>query len=367
MVPLAKDLSFAKSLDFTGAVRETGYSTSGLVTTWKVGLTYSPVSDFTLRVTHSRDIRAPNLAELFQAGLTATTSLVDPFRNNTSTSISQITSGNLNLQPEVADTFSIGGVFTPRFLPGFAASIDYYNIHINDSIVTENAAAAVSLCQQGNAAFCNQITRAATGTLINGLTPITSVAVLPVNIATQISRGLDFEFSYRRPLAGGNVVVRGLATRFLTNYSNDGITPATDTVGTNGTNGTLRNSLPKWRYLFSAGWDRDPISFTLTGRGISAGVYNTSYVECTTTCPVSTTANMTINNNRLPGAVYFDANITIKLPRNIEAFLAIDNIANKDPAQMAFGTSIGAAPLSVNPLLYDVLGRTFRAGFRFKL
>ena len=367
VIPLAKDLPFAKSLDFNGAVRGTSYSTSGYVTTWKVGLTYSPVSDLTLRVTHSRDIRAPNLAELFQSGQTSTTSLVDPFRNNTSTSISQITSGNLALQPEVADTFGIGGVLTPHFFPGFAASIDYYNIHIKNAIVTENAAAYVSLCQQGNNAFCSQITRAATGTLINGLTPITSVAVLPVNIATQISRGLDFEVSYRRSFAGGSVTLRGLATRFLENYSNDGITPATDTVGTNGTNGTLRNTLPKWRYLVSAGFDRDPFAFTVTARGFSAGAYNTSYIECTTTCPVSTAANMTINNNRLPGAIYLDTNITIKLPHNVESFLAVDNILDRDPAQVAFGTSIGGAPLSVNPLLYDVLGRTFRVGVRFKL
>lgn len=365
VVPLAKDVPFLQTLDLNGAVRATNYSTSGYVTTWKAGVTWSPIEDITFRATRSRDIRAPNLAELFQAGTTATTSLVDPFRNNTAATTFQVTSGNQDLHPEKADTLGLGVVVQPRLLPGFAASVDYYDIKIKDSITSLNAASVVSLCQQGNTAFCSQITRATTGTQINGLFQIDSVAVLPVNVARQVSRGLDFEASYRRPLLGGNISIRGLATRFLKNYTNDGITPATDTVGTNGTNGTLRNSLPKWKYLASIGYDHDPVALTLTARGFSAGVYNTSYVECTAGCPVSTPANMTINDNDLPGATYFDANLTVKLLKGAEAFFVVDNIANKDPAQMAFGPSIGAAPLSVNPLLYDVLGRTFRAGLRF--
>lgn len=367
VVPLAKDLSFAQSLDFNGGVRATNYSTSGYVTTWKLGLTWSPVKDLTIRFTRSRDIRAPNLSELFSAGVTNTTTVIDPFRNNASTTVFQVAQGNLSLHPEVADSLGVGAVFQPSFIPGFATSIDYYDVQIKGGISTVNAAALVNQCFLGNAQFCSQITRATTGTQINNLFPISTVVVLPVNVAKQIARGLDFEASYRRPAFGGDVSIRLLATRFLKNYSNDGITPATDTVGTNGTNGTLRNSLPKWRYLATIGYDIDPLSLSLTARGFSVGVYNTSYVECSTNCPVSTAANMTINNNRLPGATYFDANVTVKLHKGVDAYLAIDNIANKDPAQMAFGTSLGSAPLSVNPLLYDVLGRTFRVGVRFKM
>ncbi len=365
VVPLAKDIPFLRTLDLNGAVRATNYSTSGYVTTWKAGVTWSPIEDITFRATRSRDIRAPNLAELFQAGQTSTTSFVDPFRNNASVTAFQVTSGNQNLNPEKADSLGLGVVLQPTFLPGFAASADYYEIKINDAITTLNAASLVALCNLGNAALCGQITRATSGTLVNGFYPIASVAVVPVNVARTKSRGLDIEASYRRPLLGGNFTIRGLATRFIENYTNDGITPPTDAVGTNGTNGTLRNTLPKWKYLASIGYDHDPIALTLTARGFSAGVYNTSYIECTTGCPTSTTANTTISDNDLPGATYFDANITIKLVKGTEAFLAVDNIANKDPAQVAFGPSIGAAPISVNPLLYDVLGRTFRAGVRF--
>jgi iron complex outermembrane receptor protein len=367
VVPLAKDLPFAKTLDLNGAVRATDYSVSGYVTTWKVGLTYSPIDDLTFRFTRSRDIRAPNLAELFQSPQSSTTNLVDPTRNNTSVTAFQVTSGNLSLDPEKADTLGVGIVLKPRVLPGFAASLDYYDIRIDDSISTITAQALVSQCALGNTIFCSQITRGTTGATINGLFPIASVAVLPVNVAKQISRGLDMEASYRRPVLGGDLTLRVLATRYIKNYNNDGITPATDTVGTNGTNGTLKNSLPKWRYIATVAYDRDPLALSLTARGFSAGVYNTSYVSCSSGCPVSTTANMTINDNRLPGAIYFDGNITVKVNTGLQAFLAVDNIGNRDPYQTAFGPGVGTAPLSVNPLLWDVLGRTFRAGFRFKL
>ena len=360
VIPLALDVPFAETLDFNGAVRSTWYSTSGYVTTWKAGLTYSPVSDITFRATRSRDIRAPNLAEFFQAGQTSTTSFTDPFNGNASVTAFQVTSGNPALRPERADSLGLGIVLQPRFVPGFAMSADYYDIRIRDAISTVTAALVVNQCFLGNTSFCSQITR-------NASNVITSVAVLPVNVARQNARGLDFEASYRRPAFGGNLSLRGLATRFIRNYSNDGITPPTDTVGTNGTNGTIKNSLPKWRYSATIAWDSRPLALSLTARGVSAGVYNTSYIECTSSCPTSTAANMTINNNRLPGALYLDANVTVRLPHDIEAFLAVDNLLNKDPAQMAFGPGIGIAPLSVNPLIYDVFGRTFRAGIRFRM
>ncbi|MEI4509368.1 TonB-dependent receptor [Sphingopyxis sp. CCNWLW253] len=350
----------AKALDFNGAVRATDYSTSGYVTTWKAGLTYKPVDDVTFRITRSRDIRAPNLSELYQAAGAAAAAVNDPFRGNALVQTFQVTSGNPNLKPERADTLGLGVVVEPRFIPGFALSVDYYNIDIKDAISTVNAAAVVDQCFEGNTAFCSQITR-------NDAGVIASIGVVPVNVAKQISRGIDFEASYRRPLFDGSLTLRFLGTRFLKSYSNDGITAATDLVGTNGTSGSLRTSLPKFRYTATIGYDRDPFSVLLTARGFSAGKINTSYIECTSSCPASTVAHPTINDNHMPGAIYFDASMSVDISNQLEAFLAVDNIANKDPYQMPYGPTIGANPISVNPVLYDVLGRTFRMGVRFKL
>lgn len=358
VVPLAKDAAFAKSLDLNAAVRGTSYSTSGYVTTWKAGLTYKPIDDITFRVTRSRDIRAPNLAEAFQANQTTTTTVTDPQRALASATIFQVTSGNASLQPEKADSWGVGAVFQPRFLPGFQASVDYYSINIKNAISTLVAQTLINQCASGNQNFCSAITRNASGV-------ITQVQIQPINLSTQRARGIDFEASYRRPLLGGTLTLRGLATRYLENLSDNGINIATDNVGTNYGNGSNATSLPTWSFNASIGLDMKPISLLVTARGFSAGVYNTSYIECTSNCPAATTDHQTIENNKLPGATYFDMNVTYSLMKNVEVFLSMDNIFDKDPAQVPWTS--GGAPLSVNPSLYDTLGRTFRTGIRFKV
>lgn len=367
VIPLAKDASFAHSFDLNAAIRATDYSISGYVTTWKLGATYSPIEDITFRVTRSRDIRAPNLAELFATAIPNTVAIADPFRNNATASFVAVASGNLALKPEKADTLGLGVVVQPRVIPGLAASVDFYDIRIDDAIQTPSVPNLVNGCFAGNTAFCSQITRDTSGV-------ITGANQLPINLAKQIARGIDFEVSYRRPLLEGEVAVRLLATRYLKNYSNNGINKPTDTVGKNSAdtsiasdNGAGSTSLPKWRFLANIAWDRDPVTLSFTARGFSSGVYNPAFVECTSACPTSTTDNMTIDSNGLPGAVYFDANVAVKLPGNIEAFVSVDNIANKDPAQVGYGPNLGGPPLPLNAALYDTLGRAFRAGLRFKM
>ena len=70
--------NFVQSLDFNAAGRMTSYSTSGLVETWKLGLTSQVNDDFRLRTTWSFDIRAPDLSELFSGGVPILGSAVDP-------------------------------------------------------------------------------------------------------------------------------------------------------------------------------------------------------------------------------------------------------------------------------------------------
>ena len=114
------------------------------------------------------------------------------------------------------------------------------------------------------------------------------------------------------------------------------------------------------------------IGFTVTDRIVSAGVYNNAYVVCTSGCPVSTTANNTINNNHIDGAMFFDVSLTYKFMNEgsstAEAFLNVKNITNKNPVLVAGGpTGVPYDTVTTNPSNYDTLGRVFRAGIRFKM
>ncbi|MDV3455897.1 TonB-dependent receptor [Sphingomonas sp. HF-S4] len=360
VVPLAERTSWAHALELNGAVRATDYSTSGYVTTWKAGLTYAPVPDIRFRVTRSRDIRAGNLSELFQAGQTNTTTLVDPAKNNQSYTVFQTTIGNPVVNPERADTFNIGATVQPSFVPGLFASVDYFDIQVKEAIASLSASTIINQCHTGNTSLCSLIVRNADGFM-------TDVYLRPINLARQTARGVDMELGYRLPLSSisggagdGTLSFRALATRYLESSVDNGINPPTSNLGEN-------TGVPTWRYLAEIAFDKGPISFSVTGRGFSDGVIANSFIECSTSCPTSTTLNRTIDSNRVDGAFYVDLSMSFRLTDGVKIYGAIDNVANKAPAPYApSGTGIGSAQIGISQTYYDVIGRAFRAGVRFQ-
>lgn len=368
VVPLLNDSALGKELNLAAGVRVADYSTSGSATTWKVGFDYSPIDDVTFRVTRSRDLRAPNLGEIFASNITSTAAPIDPFRGNAANTVFISTRGNPDLQPEVANSFGAGVVFRPSFIPGFAASIDYYNVEIKGAIQTIAVQDIINQCFVGNTVLCPSIIRDSAGV-------ISEIRVQPVNLAKQRARGLDFEASYRHSLDGafgldGALNFRVLVTRFLNNTFDNGVTAPTEFVGVNSNIGSTAGAVPgspKWRYSATVGWDNEKAAVAFTARGFGDGVYGTQFTECTAACPRSTADRQTISENDVPGAIYFDANASYRLPAGFEIFAAVDNIANRAPAQTGAGPFVAGAPLGVNAALYDVLGRTFRAGVRFKM
>ena len=366
VIPLAKDQAWAQNLDLNGAVRFTDYSTSGNVTTWKGGLTYTPISDVTFRGTRSRDIRAPNLQELYNAGAGGFPGVMNPFRNDATELVPSSTVGNPNLVPEKSDYKGLGIVLQPRWTPGFNASVDYWHLNIADAIGTITAQQTLDQCAAGNQGVCNAIT-------FNPDKTIALIRLQPFNLVSQIARGLDIESSYRVAASSlfsswnGDFAVRALATHYLENYSSNGINKPTDTAGQNTGNGP-----PSWRWNASLSYTNALVTLDLTARGVSSGVYLNSNVECTSGCPVSTSDNRTINDNRIPGAIYFDTSLTYKFgigeKAGGELYLNIRNLANKDPAIVGTGPGgFGFEGPPANAELYDTLGRTYRVGFRLKM
>lgn len=370
VVPLAKDAEWAKSLDLNAAVRFTDYSTSGFVVTWKAGATFSPIDDLTFRGTVSRDIRAPNVGDLFTSDRPGTGTVIDP-RNGASSFIVTSVRGNRTLTPEKADAIGIGAVLTPTFLPGFAASVDYYDINIKDAIAALSSQNYVDRCHNGTAPqLCPFVTRDAAGN-------ITFVAVVPANILSQSTRGMDIEASYTLPLASmmeawdGELRLRGLATKVFSLKTVDSL-GTIEGAGIQADGGVIglgsALSAPKFRYLMSATYDGGPFSATFTMRGIGKGVFNTSFITCTTGCPAATAANPTININYVPAVTYFDLALDYGfMDDTIETYFTAENLFDKDPPFIVGTRGAGFYAGQGNTGLYDRLGRTFRAGVRFRM
>jgi iron complex outermembrane receptor protein len=364
-------------LDFNGAYRYTAYSTSGGVSTWKTGLTYSPIDDIKFRVTYSHDIRAPNLNELFAAG-TARTNTVAV--NNTSITFVQNQTGNPNLSPEAANSLGLGTVITPTMIPGLAMSVDYYNITIAHAIGSITAQNTADLCfVNGFQPYCSNITygngTTATPTYNPGAGGISTILLVPFNFSKQKSEGIDFDVTYQVPLEEmdwfgkipGDLTVHALATHYMRNFTNDGVNAPTDVAGVNSGSGT-----PSWVYRLSGTYHTDPWTFYVLGRGISAGKYSNEYIVCATTCPTSTLAHRTANYNHIDGNFYLDTSVSYDFDSfgaDSQIFLSVKNLFNSDPALVASGpdgNNIPAYP-QTNRNLFDYLGRSYRIGLRLKM
>lgn len=364
VVPLAKDLPFARALDLQAAVRAEDYSTTGSVVAWKVGTTWKPVDSLTVRGSLSHDIRAPNLTELFSAGAGSAPYILDPWQPDIPSpgyGISVLNVGNPQLKPEKADSWGLGVVFQPTFLPGFGASVDFWETSMDNAIGTAlTQQQIVDNCFIGQTDFCPLITWE------NG--PGSRILVVrrsQVNNANAKFRGVDYEASYRfsPSFMPGQVALRFMATNYLENSSvTNGI--KTDIVGQHYTTGTV----PDWRWTASLSYSLDAWRGSLSARGVSDGVYDNYFIECTTNCPVSNTRNVTVNENDVSGAIYFDASLSREFTfgdsGRLEAFMNVRNLFDKDPPVVAEFGSFADTLSPANPNLYDVMGRVFSVGLR---
>jgi outer membrane receptor protein involved in Fe transport len=154
VVPLLMDLALAQRSELNVAARVTDYSTSGSVTTWKAGLSHALNDAIRLRATRSRDIRAPNVFELYSRSGTGFWPVVDPVSGN-SLVVQSTLLPNPGLQPEEADTTVLGIVLQPTFAPGLRLSLDHFDIELQDAIGQLAPPDILNRCAAGVAALCD--------------------------------------------------------------------------------------------------------------------------------------------------------------------------------------------------------------------
>ena len=192
-IPIVKDIPFLRELEVDGAARVSNYNTgsTGTVWAWNANLIYSPLPGLRFRGNIARAVRAPNQSELFTPFGQNFSLLADPcdvdnvgaalqaalriashraFRPDSSIYSAQYTNslpflsgGNTALQAEVSNSITLGGVFTPRFIPGFSVSVDYYNIRVSKAIQSLSAQFILNQCVDLatiNNPFCGFFTRA---------------------------------------------------------------------------------------------------------------------------------------------------------------------------------------------------------------
>ncbi len=374
VIPLAKDAVWAESFDLNAAMRVTDYKLSGVVTTWKVGAVWNLIPDIRIRGTRSRDIRAPNFNELYAAASSGFRSAFDPFTNTIPQFFGQ-NNGNPNLVPEKGDTYEFGVVLNPQFFPGFTASVDYWNINLSGAIGGANDNQTLAFCFAGRQEFCANIRR-------DPPLPGQSIGVInlliqsPYNLASNKKSGLDFEVSYNLPMDSvspsfaGDLGFRGQMTRYLTSSQDDGL--GGGYINTLGQEGQLLTGPPRWRLTGTLSYALDGLRTSLTMRSQGAGVIDNRYIQCSSGCPAVVGNAVTIENNRIGGSFYMDASVSYRMDVSgvqVEPFLTVRNLLNADPTIVPQGPTdfTYTSSLSKGSSGFDILGRVFRAGLRFKM
>jgi outer membrane receptor protein involved in Fe transport len=401
-LPLAQHQPLAEDLFVEAGYRYSYYSTSGGVSTYKVGGEWAPTTDIRFRVSYDRAIRAANILEAFSPAVVTNTSIVseDPCAPDPVTGVAQATlaqcartgvtaaqygngsttdaiiqcpagqcaileSGNAALKPEQADTYSVGFTVTPRFLKGFTGSIDYYDIKIANEISVVPISVDLAECiATGAQGFCSQIVRTPGGELFG--TTIAGggyIKAIDENIASAETTGVDFQGDYRLNLE--DVGVRGLGSlsfHFVGTYlisAKTDVAPgvaAYDCAGLFGP--TCQTVNPVWRHQFRITWNTPwNVLASLQWRYIGGTSLDANSTQPTLALltQLAGQGGFSAADNNLAAVNYLDLSGAWRVNTNLTIRAGINNILDQDPPVVS-QTIVGIGEPNTYPT-YDLLGR----------
>lgn len=343
VVPLLSGLPGAQRLEMDLAARWTDYSTSGSVTTWKVGLSHSFNDSVRIRGTRSRDIRAPNVFELFSKSGTGFWPVTHPVTGENLLVRSTLLP-NLDLVPEEADTTVVGIVLQPSFIPGLRFSADHFDIKMRNAIGQLGAPEILDRCIAGAVELCDFIETDDEGN-------ITAINRSQLNLGRRRVRGADFEIQYSLPLSRLGFASNGvLALRALATYTSE--LSYDDGGGRVDQAGALAG-LPRVRGYGSISYANGPLIAHLGARYVGSADRD------------NTDLPLEFEPDHFPSQVYLDASLQYSIrsaaSRKVQLFAGVSNLLDKDPVLTGEDVFFSMA---TNPRYYDVIGRSYNAGVR---
>ena len=447
IAPIVSDTPFFQSLTFEGGFRYSDYklkngSNIGYNTkTYKLGGSWEPVDGIKIRGNYQRAVRAPNIAELFSPLSTNLTNLgVDPCRTTATysgpatnaalravcllqgapaTSIGAIqnptagqpnatTAGSTALRPETSDSYTIGMVIQPSFVPGLSISVDYYNIGITKAISQpvpgdliqgcfgDSNASGITATSTGNP-ICQLFNRNPVTGGLDGDASTTAGLLFPAtNSGKILTDGIDLGVNYRRDL--GDVK---LNLSFFGNWTNrsrfqaivpGSVVPTGSSIGAGlalpatitrecvgfysqncGSPGSAGPSSSAGSLQPEFTWNqRTTLSFgdvdvSLLWRHISPMRAEPGVVAFQGTLEGGALDGREVNFGRISSYNYFDLATRVGVNENFDFTFTVTNLFDRDPPIV--GGTIGSTSFNSGntyPSTYDALGRRYSVAARLK-
>jgi outer membrane receptor protein involved in Fe transport len=389
-VPLVQNRPGVDHLGFDLAYRKSFYDKVD-TDTYKIGVDYAPTSDVRIRGSYQRAVRAANIFDLFtqnSIGLVdltadAVTGLFDPcatdggvttatfeqcartgvtaaqygnIADNPAGQFNNFTGGNVDLDPETADTFTIGFVATPTFIEGLTFSVDYFDIEVEDYINTVPESLSLSQClETGDDFFCSLINRGSGGTLWANQTGF--ITATNVNTGSISTKGFDMLANYTIEAdAYGSfnlnyvgTILDSLEVVPLPSSTGDQIFDCAGSYGGRCQNNFGSGANPEYRHKAGVTWTNADGGLSVTGTW--------RYFDEVTLDGTDGSGR----NGKLDKQNYFDLSARYNVLENTTVRAGVNNILDEDPP---LSSVVGTAPGNGNtyPQVYDALGRYFFVG-----
>jgi iron complex outermembrane receptor protein len=389
-VPILKDLPGVNYLALDLGYRYSDYNLAGEHSTYKVALQWNPIESLKVRGSYNRAIRAPSIGELFLPQQENFPQYSDPCNFNSTfrtgpdaaavTALCQaqgipaaalptftqlnpqarsFVGGNLDLEPETADTYTAGIAWQSRadnvWASNLSASVDYWNYEIEDVISSLAVSSIIGRCfnqldsnptYDANNAFCQLFTRSTANFGVQ------DVVATNLNLAGLKREGVDLQVDYGLPLDAfgadakwGNLSFNVLFTYLLTAESQETISsPWFDRVGTIGQ--TVASAFPEIKGRVATSWNVGDFMFRYTLRYIDGmDVVNNDAI-----LSPSTGAKPSVDS-----FMYHDISARWNANDMISVTAGVTNIGDKDPPIYTTSAQAGIQS-NTDPSTYDVLG-----------
>jgi outer membrane receptor protein involved in Fe transport len=369
VIPILADASMARQLDVELAARFSDYDTIGSTTAAKIGVNWALTDSLRIRTSSATSVRAPNLSELFNPGITGGAFLTDPcditqINLGTATRPANcaalgilsgwvdpdpapakevVTGGNPELQEEESDSLTFGVVITPTAIEGLSLSFDYWDIEITNAVGSFGVEDIVRKCVDSptiDNAFCPMVTRdASPGSTIR------RIDVATINVGRLDATGIDFAGSYNFDAWKGSVSVTLGGTYLL---DHEQLVDANDPTTLVLTKDNPDN--PELRANLNLSYIRGAWNFGL----------NTRYIGSTMMDP-NVLTNESIDLNNIPSKVYNDLIIGYEFDNSLRLSATVVNLGDVDPPRRSDNIYLGGRGN------YDNFGRliSLRASYNF--
>ncbi len=390
-VPLLKDLPLVNYLSMDLGYRYSDYNLAGGVDTYKAALQWNPIESLKVRGSYNRAIRAPSVNELFLPEQENFPQYSDPCNFNSSfrtgpdgaavaalcqaqgipastlPTFTQLNpqarsfvGGNVDLEPETADTYTAGIAWQSQadsvWAQSLSASLDWWSYEIEDVIGSFAVSSIITRCfnqlnsnptYDPNNAFCQLFTRSTANFGVQ------DVLATNQNLGGLKREGVDMQVDYGLPLDAfgadekwGSLSLNVLFTYLISAESQETVTsPWFDRVGTIGQ--TVASAFPEWKGRAVLGWNVGDFLFRYTYRYIDGmDVVNNDAILSSPTVGVRPSVD---------AYSYHDLSARWTATDNVSVTAGITNLTDEDPPIYTTDAQAGIQS-NTDPSTYDVLG-----------